>query len=82
VYPSPSNLQRFALACNLLSLSAMTAEALVQLMEEMMDIKIQQLAQSSLKVTAEVARLLQDKRDTDRRRLEQIRTELVRILKG
>jgi hypothetical protein len=75
-------LQRSALACNLLSLWAMTAEAMVQLMEEMMDIKIQQLAQSSMKVTAEVARLLQDKRDTDRRRLEQIRTELVRILKG
>ena len=60
----------------------MTAEALVQLMEEMMDLKIQQLAQSSMKVSPEVARLLHDKRDTDRRRLEQIRTEMVRIFKG
>jgi len=60
----------------------MTAEAWVQLVEEMMDIKIQQFAESSMKVTAEVARMLQDKRETDRRRLEQIRTELVRTLKN
>ena len=66
----------------MLSLSAMTAEAYVLLVEEMMDIKIQQLAQSSMKVTPDVARILDEKRHTDRRRLEQIRTELVRILKG
>ena len=60
----------------------MTAEALVQLMEEMVDIKIHLLAQSSMKLSPEVARLLHDKRDTDRQRLEQIRTEMIRILKG
>ena len=60
----------------------MTAEAWVQLMEEMMDIKIQQFAESSMKVSADVARILIEKRETDRKRLEQIRTELVRTLKN
>ena len=60
----------------------MTAESWVQLMEEMMDIKIQQFAESSMKVSADVARILVEKRETDRRRLEQIRTELVRTLKN
>ncbi len=60
----------------------MTAEAWVQLMEEMMDIKIQQFAESTMKVSADVARILHEKRDTDRRRLEQIRTELIRTLKN
>lgn len=58
----------------------MTAEYLVRLLEEMMDLKLQQYAQTQLKVTPEVAMLLHDKGETDRRRLEQIRTELVRFL--
>ncbi len=58
----------------------MTAEYLVRLLEEMMDLKVQQYAESQLKVTPEVAALLHDKRDTDRRRLDQIRIELVRFL--
>jgi len=60
----------------------MTAEALVRLMEEMMDIKVQLLAQSSMKVSPDVARILHEKRDTDKRRLEQVRTEMIRILNG
>jgi len=60
----------------------MTPESWVQLMEEMMDIKIQQFAESSMKVSADVARVLTEKRETDRRRLEQIRTELIRTLKN
>jgi len=60
--------------------SLMTAEYLVRLLEEMMDLKVQQYAESQLKVTPEVAALLHDKRDTDRRRLDQIRIELVRFL--
>ncbi len=58
----------------------MTAEYLVRLLEEMMDLKVQQYAESQLKVTPDVAALLHDKRDTDRRRLDQIRIELVRFL--
>ncbi len=45
-----------------------------------MDLKIQTLAESQLKVNPEVARILQEKRETDRRRLEQIRAEMVRAL--
>ncbi|MGH7967876.1 MAG: hypothetical protein ACREIC_04025 [Limisphaerales bacterium] len=58
----------------------MTAQALVGLFEEMMDLKLQQYAESQLKVTPELTRLLHEKRETDRRRLDQIRAELVRFL--
>lgn len=58
----------------------MTADSLVGLIEEMMDLKIQSYAQSHLKLTPDLTRMLQEKRETDRRRLEQIRIELVRFL--
>jgi hypothetical protein len=60
----------------------MTAETLVGLIEEMIDLKIQQFAELTMRPTPEVAKILQEKRETDRRRLEQIRGELIRILKG
>jgi len=60
----------------------MNAETLVKLIEEMMDLKIQQQAQANLKASPEIARILEEKRVTDRRRLEQIRAELVRLLSG
>lgn len=59
---------------------AMTAQNLVGLFEEMMDLKIQQYAESVMKPSPEVARILQEKRETDRRRLDQLRAELVRFL--
>ena len=62
--------------------AAVNAEEFVKLLEEMIDLKVQQLAELHVKPNAEVARLLQYKRDTDRRRLEQIRLELVRGLIG
>jgi len=58
----------------------MTAESLIGLIEEMMDLKIQQYAESNMKPTPEIARILSEKRETDHRRLEQIRAELVRFL--
>ena len=58
----------------------MSADYLVRLFEEMMDLKVQQYAESQLKVTPEIAAMLHDKRETDRRRLDQIRMELVRFL--
>ena len=58
----------------------MTPEAWVHLFEEMMDLKIQHYAESTMKISPEVQKVLQDKRETDRRRLEQIRAELVRTL--
>ncbi len=60
----------------------MTAQTLVGLIEEMMDLKIQQFAESQLKLTAEVVPLLREKRETDKRRLDQIKTELVRFLES
>ena len=58
----------------------MTAETFVKLVEEMIDVKIQQYAESQLKTNPDLARILAEKRETDRRRLEQIRAELVRMI--
>jgi hypothetical protein len=60
----------------------MTAESLIGMLEEMMDLKIQQYAQTHLKLTPELAHFLHEKRETDRRRLEQVRRELVRFLES
>ena len=60
----------------------MNGEALVKLIEEMIDLKIQQQAQANLKVSPEIARFLEEKRVTGRRRLDQIKAELVRLLSG
>lgn len=57
----------------------MNSEASVKLIEEMVDLKIQQYAESQMRVTPELGRLLHEKRETDRRRLDQIRAELVRL---
>jgi len=61
---------------------SMNADNFIKLIEEMVDVKLQQYAESNMKVSAEVSKILQEKRETDRRRLEQIRAELVRLLKG
>jgi len=60
----------------------MNPEGFVRMLEEMMDVKIQQHAESLMKVTPELSRVLEAKRETDRRRLEQIRQELIRGLQG
>lgn len=60
----------------------MQGDNLVKLIEEMIDLKIQQYAESHLKPTGDVARLLEQKRNTDRRRLEQIKTEMARIVQS
>jgi hypothetical protein len=58
----------------------MTAENFVDLIEEMFDLKLQQLKESELKLTPELAPILAEKKMTDARRLKQIRAELVRAL--
>jgi len=58
----------------------MQAEIVVKLIEEMVDLKLQQHAESQMKPTPELARILFEKRSTDRRRLEQIVAELKRLL--
>lgn len=60
----------------------MTAKNLVTLFEEMIDLKIQHYAESTMKPNAEIAKILQEKRETDRRRLAQIRDELLRFLEA
>ena len=57
----------------------MNAKMVVQLIEEMVDLKIQQFAETTMKPSPEVAQILQEKRVTDRRRLEQIKAELTRL---
>jgi hypothetical protein len=61
---------------------SMTAQKLLSLLEEMVDVKLQQYAESTMRPTPEVARILHEKRETDRRRLEQIRLELLRIFES
>lgn len=58
----------------------MSAEAFIGMIEEMIDIKVQQHAEMRLKANAEVTKVLQEKRETDRRRLQQIKSELARLL--
>ena len=58
----------------------MNADNMVKLIEEMMDLKLQQMAEANIKPNPEVARILYEKRATDHRRLEQIRAELVRLI--
>jgi len=60
----------------------MTAESLLGLIEELVDLKIQRHAESSMKPTPEIARILHEKRETDQRRLRQIRAELARFLQS
>lgn len=58
----------------------MTAENFVDLIEEMMDVKLQQHTESNMKPTPEIAAILAEKKMTDARRLKQIRAELIRSL--
>jgi hypothetical protein len=60
----------------------MNAESFLKLIEEMIDLKLQQQAQLNVKPSPEIARFFEEKRLTDRRRLEQIRAELLRTLSG
>ena len=60
----------------------MSAEVFVNLIEEMVDIKVHQRVESHLHAKPELARMLEEKRHADRRRLEMIKQELVRMLSG
>jgi len=59
-------------------MTLMTAETLIGLLEEMMDLKLQRYTQAHLKLTPDVAQILHEKKETDRRRLDQIRNDLIR----
>lgn len=60
----------------------MSAEIFVNLIEELVDIKVHQRVGSHLHAKPELARMLDEKRHADRRRLEMIKQELVRLLSG
>ena len=60
--------------------ASMTAGSLIGLIEKMVDLKIQQYAESTMKPTPEITRILHEKKQTDYRRLQQIKAELVRSL--
>lgn len=60
----------------------MNPSTFMSLLEEMVDLKVQQHLETQLKPTPEVAAILYQKRETDRRRLEQIRVHLIRALEA
>jgi hypothetical protein len=60
----------------------MSAEMFVKLIEEMVDIKVHQRVESHLYAKPELARMLEEKRYADRRRLDLIKAELTRLLNG
>lgn len=77
----PGELETMAAASTTFAmLPGMNAEIFVKMIEELIDLKVQQHTDAQIKTSPEVTRILQQKRETDRHRLEQIRTELVRFL--
>ncbi len=58
----------------------MTAENLIGLIEEMVDLKVRQHVELHLKLSPQLSRMAQQKRAEDSARLEQIRSELVQAL--
>jgi hypothetical protein len=75
--------QRTPPPCTLIALlgeADMNGDTIVKLIEEMVDIKVHQQAETHLKPKPEFARLLEEKRFADRRRLELIKQELARLI--
>ena len=58
----------------------MDNEKFVKLIDEMVDLRVQQHTAAGLKVNPALAKILAEKRETDRHRLEQVRAELVQML--
>jgi hypothetical protein len=56
------------------------AETFVKLIEELVDLKVHQRVEPHLHGKPELARMLEEKRYSDRRRLEMIKQELTRLL--
>jgi hypothetical protein len=56
------------------------AETFVRLIEELVDLKVHQRVEPHLHAKPELARMLEEKRSSDRRRLEMIKLELTRLL--
>ena len=58
----------------------MKAESIVALIGELVDIKVRQQQDRNIKSNPAVAKLLEQKRSTDRRRIDEINAELTRLL--
>lgn len=58
----------------------MSAETFVSLIEEMVELKVQHHLAQHVKVPAHLARVVAEKRESDRLRSEQIKAQLVRLL--
>ena len=58
----------------------MTPENFIELLEEMIDLKIQQQLEAHMKTSRQVAGLLHDKRTADQQRLAQIKAQLAALL--
>ena len=52
----------------------------VKLIDEMVDLRVQQHTIAALKLNPELAKILAQKRETDRHRLEEVRAELIQLL--
>ena len=64
-------------------MGGMSPENFIDLLEELVDLKIREHAEPhSMKMTAELGRMLHEKRVDDRNRIAQVKYELVRILSG
>ena len=60
----------------------MTAQMLVGLFEEMVDLKIRQHCEGNGKLPPQLKRLVMDQREADQRRLVAVRAELIQILES
>ena len=58
----------------------MSAELFVRLIEELVDLKVQYHLANKMKTSAELARVVAMKRETDRQRADLIRAELIQAL--
>jgi hypothetical protein len=76
----PTDARRFAQALISSSNCSMSAQTFVSLIEELIDLKLQRYAALNLRLNPGLSVMLQDKRETDRQRLDQIRNELIGML--
>jgi hypothetical protein len=60
----------------------MSAQEFVGLLEKLIDLKLQQQAELQMKVPPEMNRFLQEKRESDRQKMVQIKRQLVTLLEG
>ena len=60
----------------------MSAQEFVGLLEKLIDLKLQQQAELQMKVAPEMNHLLQEKRESDRQKIVQIKRQLVTALES